>query len=112
MRRIGKPIDIGDTRKRDIENMRKVTQQIEKAWKQGKSKTVGNTRTDGTSVWLHGNKIIERDPDGRVWATLAYWPTPTTRERLKIVSNGFYQKNHEQFFNDRPIEDNEWVEIA
>ena len=103
--------DIGDTRRRDIENMRKVTQQIQKAWNAGKSKTVGNTRTDGASVWLHGNKIIKRNLDGRVWATLAGWPTPTTRERLKIVSNGFYQKNHEQFFNDRPIEDGEWVEV-
>ena len=35
--------------------MRKVTEQIKQAFEQGKSKKVGNTETDGTSVFLHGN---------------------------------------------------------
>ena len=61
--------------------MRKVTQQIKNAFDQGTSKKVGNTETDGKTVWLHGNAIVKRDPDGLVRWSLAGWNTPTTRER-------------------------------
>ena len=66
--------------------MRKVTQQIKEAFEQRKAKKVGNTETDGESVWLHGNKIITRDPSGAVMATLAGWNTPTTRERVNGIT--------------------------
>ena len=38
--------------------MRKVTEQIKQAFERGEAKTVGNTRTDGNTVWLHGNAIV------------------------------------------------------
>ena len=59
--------------------MRKVTQQIKDAFEQGKAKKVGNTETDGKTVWLHGNAIVKRDPDGLVRWSLAGWNTTTTR---------------------------------
>ena len=46
--------------------MRKVTEQIKEAFERRQSKKVGNTRTDGTIVWLHGNPIVKRDADGLV----------------------------------------------
>lgn len=70
--------------------MRKVTAEIVKAWARGDSLTVGNTSTDGDSIWLHGNPIAWKTGDADIIAlTLAGWPTVTTRERLNGVLN-FY----------------------
>lgn len=67
--------------------MRKVTEKIRQAFYNQESLTVSNTTTDGQAVWLHGNKIIERRPDG-IWFTLAGWDTNTTRERLNGIVSG------------------------
>ena len=89
--------------------MRKVTEQIKEAFEQGESKTVGNTRTDGTSVFLHGNEIVRRDVSGLVLATLAGWNTPTTRERVNgITGMGFHQVNHRACLNGEPIDSSDW----
>lgn len=61
--------------------MRKVTKQIAEAFKKGQSLTIKNTKTDGQSVWLHGNEIA-RKTDYGIEVTLAGWPTVTTRERV------------------------------
>lgn len=89
--------------------MRKVTQQIKEAFEERKAKTVGNTHTDGESVWLHGNKIVTRDPSGVVIATLAGWNTPTTRERVNgITGLGFHQVNFEACLNGQIIDPFAW----
>ena len=67
--------------------MRKITQQIKQAFERRESKTIGNTTTDGNTVWLHGNAIVKRDPDGFVRWTLAGWNTPTTRGRVNGIAN-------------------------
>lgn len=89
--------------------MRKVTEQIKQAFERGESKKVGNTETDGTSVFLHGNEIIRRDVSGLIFATLAGWNTPTTRERVNgITEMGFHQVNHEACLNGEPIDSSDW----
>ena len=67
--------------------MRKVTQQIKDAFERHQPLTVGNTTTDGNTVWLHGNAIDKREPDGFVRWSLAGWNTPTTRERVNGIAN-------------------------
>jgi len=90
--------------------MRKVTQQIKEAFEQGKSLKVGNTRTNGTSVFLHGNEIVKRDPSGLVMATLAGWNTPTTRERVNgITGLGIHQKNFSPMLNGSEIDAFDWI---
>lgn len=90
--------------------MRKVTERIKQAFEQGVSLKVGNTRTDGTSVFLHGNEIIKRDASGLVMATLAGWNTPTTRERINgITGLGIYQKNFVPMLNGQEIDEYDWV---
>ena len=92
--------------------MRKVTNQIKEAFLVGKSLTVSNTRTDGQSVWLYGNKIIEKRPDG-IYATMSGWNTPTTRERLNGITNGsFNQKSSLAYFNDVEISPSDWVKVS
>ena len=89
--------------------MRKVTQKIKEAFNQGKSLKVGNTRTDGQTVWLHGNAIVKRDADGLVRWSLAGWNTPTTRERVNGIANaGVRQLKFEPVLNGQAIDSSDW----
>jgi len=89
--------------------MRKVTQQIKQAFSQGTSLKVGNTRTDGQTVWLHGNAIVKRDPDGLVRWSLAGWNTPTTRERVNGIANAnVCQFKFEPVLNGQIIDASDW----
>ena len=89
--------------------MRKVTEEIKKAFEQGKSKKVGNTETDGQTVWLHGNAIVKRDPDGLIRWSLAGWNTSTTRERVNgIVNAGVHQVSFEPVLNGQVIDSFDW----
>lgn len=100
------------------DNMRKETSKIVQALLNGKPATAARTHTDGTSLFLHGNKIatLERYPFGgtkSVTMTLAGWGTPTTRERLNGLLQSlahriggqptlahFSQQKGKQFFTD------------
>ena len=89
--------------------MRKVTEQIKKAFEEGRSLKVGNTETDGKTVWLHGNAIVKRDPDGLVRWSLAGWNTPTTRERVNGIANAnVFQFQFEPVLNGEVINANDW----
>ncbi len=93
--------------------MIKVTQQIKKAFEQGTSLKIGNTRTNGTSVFLHGNEIVKRDPSGLVMATLAGWNTPTTRERVNgITGLGIHQSNFVPMLNNQEIDSFDWISVT
>ena len=97
--------------------MRSVTKQIATAFKAGLKKSVGNTMTDGTAVFLHGNKIVERK-DGKIQVTLSGWNTSTTRERVNGVLselglNGrFHQKKFAPMFDGQEINPHDWIAVA
>jgi len=92
--------------------MRKITLEIKKAFEAGTSKTVGNTSTDGTIVWLHDNAIIKKE-NGNIYATLAGWNTPTTKERTNgIVNAGFHTVKGQAMRNNEPVNDNSWIKIS
>jgi len=93
--------------------MRKVTEQIKQAFEQGTSRKVGNTETDGQTVWLHGNAIVKRDPSGLILATLAGWNTPTTRERVNgITGLGIHQSNFVPMLNGSEIDSFDWIAVT
>tara|TARA_R100000808_G_scaffold512_3_gene2731 strand:+ start:15270 stop:15632 length:363 start_codon:yes stop_codon:yes gene_type:complete len=92
--------------------MRKITQRIKSAFESGRELRVDNTYTDGESVWLFGNKIIKRE-NGEVFATLAGWNTPTTRERVNgITGIGFHQEHFLPKVNGRPVDSREWINVG
>lgn len=92
--------------------MRKITQQIKEAFDNHTAKRIGNTETDGAIVWLHGNRIVERRKDG-VYASLAGWNTPTTRERVNgITGAGFYQKDFLAYCGDAEVCSTEWIKVS
>ena len=96
--------------------MRGVTQKVTAAWQQGKRKTVGNTSTDGRSIYLHGNCIARQEDDGRIYITDAGWQTLTTRERLNGILRALniraavYQKNHALYFGETEW-DGSWMMV-
>jgi len=96
--------------------MRKITQKIANAFLLSNHKSIGNTRTNGKAVYLHGNKIAEKRQDG-IYLSLAGWNTPTTRERLNgilqvfNIGGGFTQKQFEPYFNGERICAGEWIRV-
>jgi hypothetical protein len=89
---------------------RKVTRTIHAAFLARKRKTVGNTSTDGDAVYLHGNKIVNRNPaSGEVFIRTAGWNTPTTRERLKAFTTfPVYQKRGQLYIGENAW-DGDWI---
>lgn len=91
--------------------MRKIEQQIGKAFNSGKKLSVGNTETDGKSVFLHGNEIIKR-MKGHVYISLAGWPTPTTRSRINAITGAHTnQSRDEQYLDGKPIDCHAWYKV-
>ncbi len=83
--------------------MRKITREIVDAFQNSRSLTIGNSRTNGESLWLFGNKIAEIKRDG-LWITNAGWDSSTTKERLNGLSGvNIVQRRGTWFLNG-----NEW----
>jgi hypothetical protein len=98
--------------------MRKVTSRVVNSFLAGGTVSVGNSQSTGDKLLLHGNMIAERMPDGSIMATLAGWPTVTTRERLNGLCESlglgrpFTQKRHCQFFGWKPISSTETIVLV
>ncbi len=91
--------------------MRKITKEIVAAFMNRETKKIGNSRTDGTTLYLHDNAIAKWDEEGRLWVTNAGWKSTTTKERLNgIPGVSIQQKNYTWYLNDRPW-DGSWTEV-
>jgi hypothetical protein len=97
--------------------MRKETKEIVRAFMNGKPRRMARTHTDGQAIYLHNNRIAWRE-GLTIYATLAHWPTTTTRERLNGLCNelrlahGFYQSKHEQYFGPDPIGSGDVINLS
>tara|TARA_R100001082_G_scaffold25606_1_gene12641 strand:+ start:577 stop:987 length:411 start_codon:yes stop_codon:yes gene_type:complete len=85
--------------------MRNISIAIAKAFNDRRTKSLGNSHTDGEGLYLHGHKIAfwDEDHNGEILSfSMCGWGTVTTRERLNSLFHvlGFgisiKQKNHEQ----------------
>ena len=47
--------------------MKKITERIVGAFIEHRSASSGNARTDGESLYLHGNRIAWYDDNGKLW---------------------------------------------
>lgn len=91
--------------------MRKITKEIVSAFMNHETKKIGNSRTDGMTLYLHDNAIAKYDAEGRLWVTNAGWKSVTTKERLNgIPGVSIYQKNYTWHLNDLPW-DGSWTEV-
>lgn len=100
--------------------MRKIEQQMMSAIAQQRNWQSGNTQVttvnfDGggarSEIYLHGNHIAnvwtgEPDPLPTLWVnreTLAAWPTPTTKSRLRALGADVYTKNHTTYLDGEAV---------
>jgi hypothetical protein len=56
---------------------------------QGKPASSHNSKTDGTSYWLHGNKIAEKGAGGSVIINWCGWHTRTTANHLNFIAKAY-----------------------
>ena len=90
--------------------MRKITREIVNAFQNSRSLTIGNSRTNGESLWLFDNKIAEIRRDG-LWITNAGWDSATTKERLNGLSSvHIIQRRGNWYLNERQW-DGSWVHV-
>jgi beta-xylosidase len=91
--------------------MRKITREIVAAFMMRETKRIGNSYTDGTTLYLHDNAIAKFDKDGRLWITNAGWKSNTTKERLNgLPGVSIHQRNYTWYLNDEPW-NGDWVRI-
>ena len=64
--------------------MRKVTQVVVNSFMRKSGAKVGNTHTDGTTLFLHNNPIAKHTRDG-IELNACGWLTLTTKERLNGI---------------------------
>jgi len=81
--------------------MRKIERQTLDAIKANRNFKSGNTEVREGVVYLHGNRIAERQGNSLTLdvATLNRWPTVTTRSRLNALGFSVSQRNYEQIIN-------------
>ena len=90
--------------------MRKITREIVDAFQNSRSLTIGNSRTNGESLWLFDNKIAEIRRDG-LWICNGGWDSATTKERLNGLSGvHIVQRGGNWFLNFRQW-DGGWVNV-
>jgi hypothetical protein len=90
--------------------MRQITRDIVNAFQNSRSLTIGNSRTNGESLWLFGNKIAEIRRDG-LWVSNGGWDSKTTKERLNGLSGvNVVQRRGVWLLNER-VWDGRWVNV-
>ena len=104
--------------------MKKITEQATNAfyWKQ--NKTLGNTKIeynkekDIVYLYLHGNKIVQKE-GGNLFISSCWWNTTTTKERLNWILSKYSiyikQRNYIWYLIDGETEEEvrfkEWNQI-
>lgn len=90
--------------------MRKITKEIVAAFMNHETRRIGNSSTNGTVLYLHGNEIAVHTKGG-IEVTTARWNTQTTRERLNGIPGVRVNVRQGQLYlNDRPW-DGSWTEV-
>lgn len=81
--------------------MRKITLDIVKSFRNGLTRKIGNSRTDGESLWLFENKIAEWRHE-ELWICNGGWNSVTTKERLNgLPGVKIQQVNGTWYLNSR-----------
>lgn len=91
--------------------MRQITEKIVSAFERRVALKVNNTRTDGTSIWLHNNKIAEWYNDG-LWISNAGWDSRTTKERLNGLTGVRIHSHRGTLYLNGNAWDGGWVNVG
>ncbi len=90
--------------------MRKITREIVDAFQNSRSLKIGNSRTNGESLWLFDNKIAEIRRDG-LWITNAGWVSQTTKERLNGLTGVHINQVRDNWYLNGREWNGGWVNV-
>jgi hypothetical protein len=90
--------------------MRKITARISNAFEMRRSLKIDNSETDGTSLWLFGNKIAQWHSSG-LWVTNAGWKSKTTKERLNGLTGVQVRSIRGEWYLNDVQWDGSWVNV-
>lgn len=90
--------------------MRKITREIVDAFQNSRSLKIGNSRTNGESLWLFDNKIAEIRRDG-LWICNGGWDSMTTKERLNGLSGVHVTSRRGVWLLNDRVWDGRWVNV-
>lgn len=91
--------------------MRKITKEITYAFSNKIPKTIGNSSTDGKTLFLHGNAIARHNKAGDLEISNGGWSSNTTKERLNgLIGVYVNQKNLQWYLNGKKWNGN-WVVV-
>jgi hypothetical protein len=92
--------------------MRQITAKIVHAFEGRNALKIGNSRTDGNTLWLFDNRIAFWMGDSELWVSNGGWDSATTKERLNgLTGVHVKQKNGVWLLNGR-IWDGSWVNVS
>ena len=91
--------------------MRKITEQIVRAFRRGENRTIGNSRSFDGSLYLFDNKIAEFR-SGSLWITNAGWSSTTTKERLNGLPDVNIVQRRGVWYLNGVEWSGEWVEVG
>lgn len=91
--------------------MRVTTEKICSAFENRRALKLGNSETDGNTMWLFGNAIAKWHNNG-MWITNAGWSSKTTKERLNGLSGVSIQQRKGNWFLNGVEWAGEWVCVA
>jgi hypothetical protein len=91
--------------------MRQITRKIVDAFESRNSLTIDNSRTDGQSLWLFGNRIAEWRSDG-LWISNGGWDSKTTKERLNGLRGVMIHQIRGEWFLNGRLWDGSWVHVG
>ena len=90
--------------------MRVTTEKICNAFESRRALSLGNSKTDGTSLWLFGNEIA-RWKDGEIWITNAGWRSATTKERLNGLTGVHVTQRAGDWYLNGNFWQGEWTNV-
>ena len=91
--------------------MSKSIEPVIKAFWEGKPKKISNTETNGSELWLFGNKIAKKDAGGVFISAGGYKPTITTQDRLNMLGANIQLKK-KQFYIKGVKWDGSWIKLS
>ena len=91
--------------------MRQITQKIVWAFERRQTLRIDNSRTDGQSLWLFGNKIAEWR-NNRLWVSNGGWSSTTTKERLNGITGVHVQQRRGTWFLNGNEWNGSWVDVS
>lgn len=90
--------------------MRKTTKAVVAAFMKREPLRMGNTQTNGTSLYLFGNEIAKHEGKN-LFVSNAGWFSHTTKERLNGIPNVHVVQRKGKWYLNGELWDGKWTKV-